>query len=256
MKRSHRSQYLDILSTYKSSGNLERPFLHLARQLSGDNNLHFVETPVSLDLALDHSLSMKGAIATFFRLHREHGVLPSLYNFIRSNVPRWSSLLKNLDYFFKLGQMGLKYPKAWKLLVDNVFCSVVAPPDPSVPSLVVLAAEALAKKLSLKHAKETNQAWNLLVDNLAPPSGSVPSLGVLSAKAFAKELALEINQTIVKLHRQDEDLLVSCLQAKQVWSSSLKDAESFLHLGEIGKDNPELWGLIVDNLFCPRLTPP
>jgi len=41
--RKKNLQYYDISA--KSNYNFEKPFLWLARKLSGDNNLHFVEAP-------------------------------------------------------------------------------------------------------------------------------------------------------------------------------------------------------------------
>jgi len=65
--RKKNLQYYEISA--KSNYNFEKPFLYLARKLSGDPNLHFVESPalappeVQIDMATQHQYEAELAAA-------------------------------------------------------------------------------------------------------------------------------------------------------------------------------------------------
>ena len=228
-------QYFDLHSQRKSVWNLGRPFLHLARKLSGDDNLHFVELPIPLEgngnALVARDLSEQNVLDKLVTAHNngDHVMVQICYDFIDWQAPTWKSKSACLDFFLEMVQVAQTSPETWKRRFRNRITTPAVPsPDGNCKSIVPSLAY-----LCMKMAP-----WDWSV---APRDWS---------------LGLEILDKIVELHCRGakKETLSPYFQLisskRQTCKEMLEDDNFWLQLRNVCKDNPLLWDLSVENLLC------
>ena len=123
-------QYFDICTKCNNRLDVERPFFWLARKLCGEdgnNNLRFPSSNFNVRRLYDlcwktlmaSKLSRKEDIIDLIIAaysYNEDAKLEACMNSIVDN-----GMLADIDFFFRIGELGKKYPQLWNQLSEHLF---------------------------------------------------------------------------------------------------------------------------------------